>query len=387
MEVLKPTNFAFGVDYFLPVLVPSKISDPIVFASTGANVIDALTNPLAGLNSGVPNVPAPESTFFGRYARSPVLIPLVDESGEAFGTISIPRDQVAIEASDIEARASVLLRPHLIVLSGEEHEIFVGDNLPIPVSRSTEAGSGVSGINPATSTAQNIERVDVGITLRVRPIAGQEGVVHLDLDVELSGLARSLAGDVEEVGPTLTDRKIKTKLSLAEGEHAVIGTALDKKQADRRYGVPFLRDIPGLGYLFGGVRRVTFDLDLVIVVTAHVMHGLDEQLAESIRRRLAMERNLIRFRDPGEIGDQPFAVLLDTVDSESKANLISEKFSSDGFETQVTSWDGYGERVWDIYLVDLPSFAEAGALARALHEAGWSPEITLLSGQEGSPSF
>lgn len=379
MEVLKPSNFAFGVDYFLPILVPSKITDPIVFVSTNANVFDALRNPFAGLDSGVPATPAPDSTFFGRYARAPLQIPLVDENGEVPISISVPRDEFAIDASDIESKATVLVRPHLVVLSGEEHELFVGDNLPIPVSSTSGSESNAFGVNPATSTVQNIERVDAGMTLRVKPIAGQEGEVFLDLNVELSGLADSLAGNVEDVGPTLTERKITAKLSLAEGEHAIIGTALDRKEADVRYGVPFLRDIPGLGYLFGGIRKTSFDLDLMIVVTAHVMRTLDDQLAESIRRRLAMERNLTRFRDPGEIETQRFAVLLDTVNSASKAKLISENFAADGFATYVDSWDAYGEKVWDIYLVDLPSFAKAGALARALDEAGWSPQITLLS--------
>ena len=387
MEISKPTSFAFGVDYFLPVLVPSSISDPIVFVSTGSDVAKLLANPFAGANTGVPATKPAGSTFFGRYVRAPIQIPLVDGSGNVLGSISIPRDEVSIQASDIRSQASVLLRPHLIVLSGEEHEIFVGDNIPIPVSRSSGSEPGLLGVNPATSTAQNIERVDVGIKLRVRPTVGQMGVVHLELDVELSGLAPSLAGNVEAVGPTLIDRKIKAKVSLKEGEHAVIGAALDRKRSYIRYGIPFLRDIPGLGYLFGGFRETTLDQDLIIVVTAHVMRDMDEQTAESIRRRLAMERNLTRFSTAAEIGDQPFAVLLDTVTSESKAKLIAESFTSDGFETQINGWNAYGQRVWDIYLVDLPSFAKAGALARALNEAGWSPEITLLSKRDKGPDL
>ena len=99
------------------------------------------------------------------------------------------------------------------------------------------------------------------------------------------GLAAPAAGAVESVGPTLLQREIQTTLSLTEGRIAIIGGLIDEKEDELRYGIPFLRDIPGLGYLFGGMENIKYDMSIVMVVSAHVMQGMDEQMAESIRRQ------------------------------------------------------------------------------------------------------
>ena len=223
MEVRKPSSFSFGFNFFLPVLAPSSISDPVLFVASGADVSSFLKNPLNGLNTGVPSVAPADSTFFGRYAREPIQIPLVQD-GLPEISLSIPRDEVAVEAEDIQVETSILIRPHLVLLSGEENEIFAGENLPIPVSTTSGGGTAQSfWVNPATSTAQNIERTDVGVSLKVKPTVGQTGVVNLEMDVGLSQLAAPVAGSVEEVGPTLIQREIQTTLSLVEGQIAVIG--------------------------------------------------------------------------------------------------------------------------------------------------------------------
>ncbi len=380
MEVRKPTDFAFGVDYFLPFVAPSGLSDPVAFAATGANVTQLFTNPLAGVDTGVPSQASPDASFFGRYARSPVQIPLL-QNGVPVGSLSIPREQVAFEAKDIETYGKILLKPHIIVLSGEEHEIFAGDNIPIPVSNTSSAGGSALGI----STSQSIERTDVGVTLRVKPRVGEAGVVDLDLDLTVSALGASVAGSVSEVGPTLLERKITTRLSLREGENAIIGGGIGREKTQSESGVPFLKDIPGLGFLFRSVQESTNDVDLIIMASAHVMRTQEEQVAESVRRRLAMGRSIQRRQEVYDLGEDRFAVLLDTVSTESKAKHIAESLTKDGFKVRLSEWDAYGQAVWDIYLVEIASLEQAGALARSLHEAGWSPEITSFA--DGSDPF
>ena len=135
------------------------------------------------------------------------------------------------------------MRPNLLITSGEEHEIFAGDNVPIPVAaarrhrdrndhrnrdtrnggpgnrdepdrdlrdhRARERGAGGrvetggtgTGRRPApgrswagSPCSQNIERQDVGTSLRVTPTVGEQGGVMLELRVEVSSLAESAGG-------------------------------------------------------------------------------------------------------------------------------------------------------------------------------------------------
>jgi hypothetical protein len=93
---------------------------------------------------------------------------------------------------------------------------------------------------------------------------------------------------------------------------------------------------------------------------------------------MALERSMARVSDLGRLSDAPYAVLLDTVRSESMATRIAAAFTSDGFDTRVIPWRAAGQPVWDVYVIELASFDEAGGLARELSEAGWRPEITVL---------
>jgi hypothetical protein len=138
-------------------------------------------------------------------------------------------------------------------------------------------------------------------------------------------------------------------------------------------------DIPFFGYLFKRIDKRWVDTSLVIVVQAHILRSPSDDIAETIRRRMAFERSLARVSDLGRLSDAPYALRIDTVLSESMATRIAEAFSVDGFDTRVIPWQAFGQPVWDVYLIEMASFEEVGGLARVLTEAGWRPEITVLS--------
>jgi hypothetical protein len=84
--------------------------------------------------------------------------------------------------------------------------------------------------------------------LRVKPSVGEAGGVRLELDVEISSLAPSLAGSVEAVGPTLRQRRLSSTIHLNDDEFAVVGFAREAVVEQSVTGTPWLKDIrPRLG--------------------------------------------------------------------------------------------------------------------------------------------
>ncbi len=378
-ELTRPSDFELGVDYFLPVFEPSSITDPAAFISSGSSSIvnsTSLTIPGA-LSTGVPTGPGGKDAFFGRYTRAPLQLSLDPGTGDPI-TISIPREDVSFQAGQFTAETSILMRPHILAMSGEEHEIFVGNEIPVPVGSST-SDVGAVGLNGGLSNQQIIERRDVGIGLTVKPTLGQAGFVSLELKVEISDIQSSIAGSVEQVGPTFTQRTIESTLSLGNGQIAILGTSNGSGESVSEFGVPYLMDIPFLGWFFKSESRTKIESDLLIVVEAEVMRNASEDVAYTIRRRIAMERAMSRVADLGGIDAEPYGILLETVDVESRARKIADAFDEDGFETRVTGWESTRGRLWDIYLTDFETFEKAGGIARSLYEAGWKPEVTVLS--------
>jgi general secretion pathway protein D len=377
LELVRPSGFNLGVDYFLPVLEPSSITDPAVFISSGASSILSSLTSATSLATGVPSGPAANESIFGRYTRAPLQLSLDPGVGDPI-TILVPREDVSFQAGEFSGETTILMRPHILAMSGEEHEIFVGNQIPVPTgSSSTDFGE--VGVNGALSNRQIIERREVGIGLTVKPTVGQAGIVNLDLKLEISEIQSSIAGSVEQVGPTFTQRTIESTLRLSPGDYAVLGTSNGSGESYARVGIPYLMDIPFLGFFFGSVSTTKIENDLLIVVEARVMRSPSEDVADTIRRRIAMERAISRVADLGGLDSEPYAVLLETVDRASKAKLIAEAFSEDGFETEVTDWESTGGRLWDIYLTDFATFELASGVAERLYDVGWKPEVTVLS--------
>jgi type II secretory pathway component GspD/PulD (secretin) len=305
---------------------------------------------------------------------------LEDDQGETT-SLTIPREDVAFELGESRGRATILMRPSLTVVNGEESVVFVGNNIPVPVGNSAAAGTTEDANDNRSfpSTRQRIERQDVGIELRVKPTTGSGGMVTLEFDLDLSALGVSAAGDVDRVGPTFMNRSINSKLRLFENEYAIIGAGSEVGEDEIRSGIPFLMKIPLLGQFFRSTSKSSVTSDLIAVVKARILRSPEEDAAEAIRRRIALERAVARTPDLNAPGENPFALLLETFRREEAAAEVVEAFREDGFETRVTSWLASDGKLWDVYLTGFPSFEEAAGLARGLSEAGWSPEVEVLS--------
>ena len=362
-ELSLPSGFKLGTNYFAGLV-----------SSDGGSILTVETQSVDGAAAG----PTGESVAFGQYTRRPVTLTIDTPQGPI--TIRPPSEDVSIQAGERNAETTILLRPHIVGVTGEEHEVFAGDNIPVPTastpSATTEDGTPI--VDPLQVT-QNIERVDVGSMLRVKPTLGEDGAVTLEVVIEVSQVVASRVGSVEKVGPTFADRNLEATITLMPGQRAVIGSSGGAIKSQTRNGIPFLMNIPYFGYLFSTYEERVDQVDLIAVIEARAIRSNDDDVAETIRQRLAFERAISRTTDMTGTGTEPFAVLLESGRSESAARQIAEAFSADGFETRIISWDAWGQVMWDVYLTKLATFDEASALSRQLAESGWSPEITVLS--------
>ncbi len=373
-EFSRPANYVFGIDFTTPLNSPKDEDDLLVLFSSNTS----------GL---LPGVPDPNAALYSRFTRAPIAFPVTEIDGIPIEALGLPTDatSLSLNAGQSDARANLLINPHIVVLSGDEHRVFVGNNVPIPVASGSgsdatdeEAGTPGSAQGPSATVRQNIDRQDVGVELRVKPTVGLEGTVDLEIFFEVSDIATSLAGDPAEVGPTILKRTFEAKIKLRDGEFAVMGAQTDRNLVTSLSGVPFLMDLPFFGHYFRTERRGLRDDDLVVVVSARVLRTREEDIAESIRRQINFDRAIARVHDLDVRSDAPYAVLLDTVRVEDQAHDIARSFAEDGFNTRVTAWSIRGLPVWDVYVTDLPSMAVASELAERFISQGWQAQLMIL---------
>lgn len=282
--------------------------------------------------------------------------------------------QLQLLAKEATVDTATLLRPTLILLSGEEQALFVGNNIPVPVAP-TESGTGTNAFRQETT----IERRNVGIDLRLRAIIGENGATQLEVDLHFEGLRSSLTGDPEELGPTFTQRNVQTKVELLRGQALLIAGDTEGFVEHRFVGIPYLMDIPFIGQLFSARSEVEREGRIVIAIQAYPLPDAEALVEHTIRRRLAFER----ANGTSEALDSPegaaFSLRIATELEQERALRIAHRHGTDAHPGRVVAWSTPEADYYDVHLVGYRSYQEAADAAYRLSEAGLVADVTPLS--------
>jgi len=93
-----------------------------------------------------------------------------------------------------------------------------------------------------------------------------------------------LTQDVIDVGEiddatgqrTFLTRNLNTSVSVGNGETIILGGLIRTNKATTKSGVPGLRDIPGIGFLFGKTINSDVRIELVMTLTPRIIRNSSE---------------------------------------------------------------------------------------------------------------
>jgi len=143
----------------------------------------------------------------------------------------------------------------------------------IPILKSTIQG----GAGASRDVIQNIERIDVGIKLKITPHVIPNGEVRLELNPSIEAVIDP-GPEGTLFAPTIAKREVSTTVTVENGRTVVIAglTREDERKTVRR--VPILGSIPLLGWLFRHKATNMERTDMLIFVTPRlVTTGSDAQ--------------------------------------------------------------------------------------------------------------
>ncbi|MDE0355216.1 MAG: type II secretion system secretin GspD [Deltaproteobacteria bacterium] len=171
--------------------------------------------------------------------------------------------RVFVKALMRDARVKVLSSPHLLAVDNRPARIRVGSEQPVAT------GTVVS--REAEATTTTIEFKEVGRILTIVPRVNSEGLVNLQVRVEVSDV-----GERVVVGRQSFDafnvREAETAAVLHDGQTLVIGGIITDNRRRSRIGIPLLMDVPVLGPLFRTDFERSDRTELVILITPRVIH-------------------------------------------------------------------------------------------------------------------
>lgn len=177
-------------------------------------------------------------------------------------------------------RSTIRSRPRVMVKSGQEASIDVGDRVPI-ITQSSQ-----STLTPDANVIQQVSYVDTGVLLDIKPTVHATGFVDIEISQELS--EASIDENPTINSPTISNRSIETTLTLRDGGSVLIGGLIRTSDSDAETGVPVLGKLPYLGKLFRGDSGTQRRTELMVMIIPYILNGPDE--AESLRDELQQGR-------------------------------------------------------------------------------------------------
>ena len=166
---------------------------------------------------------------------------------------------------------TILSSPQVLVLNNETASVDVGQEVPIIT---TETVNDDISSPTSTSVDRTVQYKNTGVILNVTPRINYNGIIILDIDQQVSeAQEENTTSGIDS--PIIIKRQIKTKLALKDGETILIGGMIQKKDDTGESGIPYLKNIPILGWLFKHRSETTRKTELLIMISAHVIESED----------------------------------------------------------------------------------------------------------------
>lgn len=204
-------------------------------------------------------------------------------------SITFPNMTAFISAMAADTDVNILSTPQIITMDNKEAEIKVGANVPYLTREQTDSTN-------LDNTVRSYDYRDVGVTLRLTPQINQQGNIRLELFQENTSLVEG-TGE-QQYAPTTLKRSAKTTVTVKDGTNIVIGGLIGDTITRGESGVPILRSIPLLGYLFKSNSRRTEKTNLYIFLTPKII-DTDEKASELFTEKYGEARKTVGKEIPG----------------------------------------------------------------------------------------
>lgn len=163
---------------------------------------------------------------------------------------------VQLSALEDEGRGRILSNPKVITSDNKKAIIQQGKSIPYKT------------ISQSGTQTQFAEAV---LGLEVTPSVTKDGFIRLEI------LAKKDQADfvnTSEGVPTIDKKQASTLLYVKDGETAVIGGIYEREEGSSENGIPGLKNIPLLGWLFKKQTKIDDRTELLIFITPRVVKNV-----------------------------------------------------------------------------------------------------------------
>jgi general secretion pathway protein D len=209
--------------------------------------------------------------------------------------ITIPSLIGFIEFIKTHVSGNILSTPQVTAMDNEEAEIEVGDEIPVGLQQNI-ANNGQTAAVPTFR--------DATIKLKIKPsISPDSDIVTLKIEQKADDISTKpvKAAQLAAVSQGLKKRSIKTNLTLRSGDTAVLGGLIQDSDSLTEKKIPFLGDIPILGWLFKSKNYTRQKTNLMVFLTPKILRTSSDHkklLNTKFKKRVDWIKRNANGRDP-----------------------------------------------------------------------------------------
>ena len=204
--------------------------------------------------------PFPVEVPFGNFDRYNVNMPVSNPAGRiALAILDFDDFLIDLELSAAQAEGTGKIVSAPRVITANQREAVIEQGVEIPYQESASSGA---------TTTQFKKAV---LSLKVTPQITPDDRVILDLEVNKDSVGQLVPSATGGFVPSIDTRSITTQVLVNDGQTVVLGGIMETEERDTEKKVPWLGDIPGLGYLFKTSGKSNQRDELLIFVTPKIL--------------------------------------------------------------------------------------------------------------------
>lgn len=182
------------------------------------------------------------------------------KQGIKIGGVVFPNIAAVLNAYETDSAINIISTPQILTTDNKKAEISVGENVPYITSQNT---------NASDQDYTTYEYKDVSTKLAITPHINQANTLRLEIATEVVKLKSGTPDD--QFRPTTFKRTADTTVIVSDGDTVVIGGIIGQDATEGEGKIPFLGDIPLLGWLFKTHTNQSTKTNMFIFVTAHII--------------------------------------------------------------------------------------------------------------------
>lgn len=162
-----------------------------------------------------------------------------------------------------QSMAKIISSPRVVTMNAQQATIDQAIQIPVPTQALPATGGGAT-----TQPLVSVNYRPVPTTLTVTPQITSGGDILMQITFR-----REFLGSTGSDSPPIESRNVQTNVMVKNGQTAVIGGVYQSDTTESETGVPYLRHVPVLGWLFKSTEKTSLRNELLVFITPRILNA------------------------------------------------------------------------------------------------------------------